>query len=374
MRRSRKLIFAGTLTAAVVALGIAQEVVEAKATQAVQAPRFEVDPFWPKPLPNGWVMGQAIGVGVDSRDHVYIIHRSDAVNPATEAAADASPPRAECCKAAPPVLEFDPEGNLVRGWGGPVEGASYVWPGSNHGITVDNMDNVWIGGNGGTDSHVLKFTRDGAYIMTIGEPALGGEGPASNSDSRFGRVAKISFDIEANEAYFADGYQNRRVAVVDMNTGQIKRFWGAYGNKPDDAHEYQCPDKLRDTSQQDQQQPHRLAGGKWNGMHASWQRRNRQHRRGCQGERYGEQQRERDAGGSDGDGAPRFARHHGQEVRCQLGWEKVADKLRCDFEILGREQRPRSKISRVQRRTEQNDRDNPPEQSAIPGRIAQRRS
>ena len=239
MRPSRKLVLGATLVAAIVALGVGQQVLEAKvAQQAVQAPRFEVDPFWPKPLPNGWVMGQVIGVGVDSRDHVYLIHRSDAVNPATEAAADANPPRAECCKAAPPVLEFDPEGNLVRGWGGPVEGAPYVWPGSNHGIAVDNMDNVWIGGNGGTDSHVLKFTRDGRYLMTIGEPAVGGVGPASNSDTRFGRVAKISFDLAANEAYFADGYQNRRVAVVDMNTGRMKRYWGAYGNKPDDAHEY----------------------------------------------------------------------------------------------------------------------------------------
>jgi hypothetical protein len=236
--RSRKLIFAGTLTAAVVALGIGQKVVEAKATQAVQAPRFEVDPFWPKPLPNGWVMGLVIGVGVDSRDHVYIIHRHNQINPATEGAADADPPRAECCKAAPPVLEFDPEGNLVRGWGGPMEGAPYVWPGSNHGISIDNMDNVWIGGNGGTDTHVLKFTREGRYLMTIGEPALGEAGPASNSEARFGRVAKISFDLAANEAYFADGYQNRRVAVVDMTTGRMKRFWGAYGNKPDDAHEY----------------------------------------------------------------------------------------------------------------------------------------
>lgn len=94
------------------------------------------------------------------------------------------------------------------------------------------------GGNGQTDSHVLKFTREGRYLMTIGEPAVGGAGPASNSTTRYGRVAKISFDLAANEAYFADGYQNRRVAVVDMNTGQLKRYWGAYGNRPDDDHEY----------------------------------------------------------------------------------------------------------------------------------------
>jgi hypothetical protein len=238
MRLSRNLILGGSLVVAIAALGVGQAVLEAGATsQTVEAPHFEVDPFWPRPLPNGWVMGTVIGVAVDSRDHVFIVHRGN-INPATEGAADADPPLAECCSAAPPVLEFDPAGNLVNGWGGEEEGAEYVWPGSNHGLGIDHMDNIWIGGNGGTDSHVLKFTRDGGYLMTIGEPALGGEGAASNSETRFGRVAKISFDIEANEAFFADGYLNRRVAVVDMDTGELKRYWGAYGNRPDDDHEY----------------------------------------------------------------------------------------------------------------------------------------
>jgi DNA-binding beta-propeller fold protein YncE len=196
----------------------------------VQAPAFEVDPYWPKPLPNKWVMGNVIGVGVDSRDHVYIVHRQDALN-AAESGLTQNPPVSECCAGAPPVLEFDPEGNLVNSWGGPGNG--YVWPQSNHGIAIDKKDNIWIGGNGAGDSHILKFTRDGRILMTIGIP---GEAAAnSNSLERFGRVAKISIDDAANEAYAADGYQNRRVAVLDMDTGKIKRFWGAYGNKPDDA-------------------------------------------------------------------------------------------------------------------------------------------
>ena len=126
----------------------------------VEAPAFEVDPFWPKPLPNHWVMGSAVGVAVDSRDHVFIIHRQQSLNPATEISAGTDPPSApDCCVAAPPVLEFDPDGNLVGHWGGPGEG--YEWPESNHGITVDPKDNVWIGGNGASDSHILKFTRAG---------------------------------------------------------------------------------------------------------------------------------------------------------------------------------------------------------------------
>ena len=231
MIKKRNLIFGAALVAAIAALSVGQAVLDASVqNQMVQAPAFEVDPFWPKPLPNKWVMGNVIGVGVDSRDHVYIVHRQDAVN-AAENGAGVNPPVSECCKGAPPVLEFDPEGNLVNSWGGPGQG--YVWPASNHGITIDSKDNVWIGGNGAGDSHVLKFSRDGKILMTIGTP--GGSAAASLDSTRFGRVAKISIDEAASEAYFADGYQNRRVAVVDMATGKVKRFWGAYGEAPSDA-------------------------------------------------------------------------------------------------------------------------------------------
>jgi DNA-binding beta-propeller fold protein YncE len=198
--------------------------------QQVRAPVFEVDPFWPKPLPNGWVIGMTIGLGIDARDHVYVVHRQNTVNAQRDGGASADPPISECCSAAPPVLEFDPEGNLVNSWGGPGEG--FTWPTSNHGIAIDHKDNIWIGGNGAGDSHVLKFTRDGRLLMQIGTP---GQPTNSQSLTSFGRVAKIAFDVNANEAYFADGYSNRRVAVVDMDNGQVKRFWGAYGNAPDDT-------------------------------------------------------------------------------------------------------------------------------------------
>ena len=192
------------------------------------APMFEVDPLWPKPLPNHWLLGSTIGVAVDSRDHVWIIHRGNLAANETPAALD--PPRADdCCSAAPPVLEFDPEGNLVGHWGGPGEG--YDWPSSNHGIVVDHMDNVWIGGNGGGDSHVLKFTRSGDFLLQVGES---GQDVDSNATDHYSRVAKVTFDAEANEMYLADGYGNKRVAVIDVDTGELKRFWGAYGNKPSD--------------------------------------------------------------------------------------------------------------------------------------------
>jgi DNA-binding beta-propeller fold protein YncE len=236
MPRTRNLIGGIGLLAAVAALGLGQAALQAASgRQGVDAPRFEVDPFWPKPLPNHWILGSAIGVGVDSKDHVFIVHRGlPTLNARTEAGAATSPPTGECCLAAPPILEFDPDGNLVNSWGGP--GPGYDWPVSNHGMSIDHKDNVWIGGNGGDsahiDSQVLKFTHDGRFLMQLGKA---NQRTNSNSREHFGRVAKISFDVAANEAYLSDGYANKRVAVVDMDNGTIKRYWGAYGNRPDDA-------------------------------------------------------------------------------------------------------------------------------------------
>jgi len=162
------------------------------------APRFEVDPLWPKPLPNGWVIGSAIGVSVDSRDHVWIIHRAASLNDQTEASAGINTPDGTCCSAAPPVLEFDPAGNLVGYWGGPGDG--YEWPESNHGITVDHMDNVWIGGNGTTDAHLLKFTRDGRFLMQLGSQGGPEEvvvpDPLRIADHADHQLAGIGQDVE----------------------------------------------------------------------------------------------------------------------------------------------------------------------------------
>src|SRR6266705_2522482 len=110
----------------------------------IQTPQFEIDPLWPKPLPNHWVMGWTVGVGVDAQDHVWVVHQANKLEP-SELWGSTKPPMSTCCLPAPPVLEFDQEGNLVGHWGGP--GAGYDWPDSNHGITVDYKGNVWIGGN-----------------------------------------------------------------------------------------------------------------------------------------------------------------------------------------------------------------------------------
>jgi hypothetical protein len=215
---------------------------------AVQAPRFEVDPLWPKPLPNHWVIGAAIGVAVDGKDNVWIIHRESSLEP-KEKYAVSTPRQSDCCAPAPAVLQFNQAGDLIGSWGGP--GPGYQWPASNHGIDVDYKGNVWIGGNGRGqqtklaadeskmaaagavhDSMLLKFTQAGKFLMQIGKPNAS---KGSNDTDNLRLPAKSLVDPKTNELYVADGYGNRRVIVYDADTGKYKRHWGAYGSKPDDT-------------------------------------------------------------------------------------------------------------------------------------------
>src|SRR5215469_12676092 len=144
MKRNYKI--GASFLAVLIALGVGSAILGWKArveAAGVQAPRFEVDVMWPKPLPNHWILGNVIGVSVDAQDHIWIIHRQGSLE-AIENYAVANPPgpkrragvvEAECCAPAPPVLEFDEAGNLIGHWGGPGEG--YDWPETNHGIFVD---------------------------------------------------------------------------------------------------------------------------------------------------------------------------------------------------------------------------------------------
>jgi DNA-binding beta-propeller fold protein YncE len=253
----RNLYIGAIFVACIVALGVWSAVLKKMAAveaAGIQAPMFEVDPMWPKPLPNHWLMGMTIGVSVDAQDHVWIIHRQGTLE-AGELHATTDPPIAQCCAPAPPVLEFDSEGNLLRHWGGPGNG--YDWPLSNHGVTVDYKGNVWIGGNGRgrqantrpaaggapdesaaaanasyNDNMILKFTQDGQFLMQIGKP---NSSKGSNDVENLRLPAKTFIDKATNEVYVADGYGNHRVIVFDADTGKYKRHWGAYGNKPDDA-------------------------------------------------------------------------------------------------------------------------------------------
>jgi DNA-binding beta-propeller fold protein YncE len=191
-------------------------------------PQFLVDPFWPKPLPNNWLMGQVAGIRVDRFDHIWVVQRPGSLTKRDLAAAQ-NPPQAKCCVAAPPVLVFDQSGNLIRSWGGPGQG--YNWPKSEHSVYIDDNDFIWLAGNDKTDGQLLKFTMDGKFVLQVGKPI---DGVDSNSTERLGSPADIAVDVAAKEVYAADGYGNRRVVVFDSETGAYKRHWGAYGNRPSD--------------------------------------------------------------------------------------------------------------------------------------------
>ena len=192
---------------------------------AADVPKFEVDPFWPKPLPNNWAIGQVAGVAVDERDHVWIIHRPRSLSRG-ETLGAGNPPTAMCCVAAPPVIEFDPEGNVVQAWGGAGQG--FDWPRQEHGIRVDKSS-VWFGGNHREDGAVLKFSRDGKFMLQIGKP---GPRRGDQDTTQLGSPADVWIDTPANEVYIADGYGNHRIIVFDATTGAYKRHWGAYGKTP----------------------------------------------------------------------------------------------------------------------------------------------
>jgi hypothetical protein len=204
------------------------------ATGAVgSVPLFEVDPAWPK-LPNSWVMGLVSSVAVDSRDHVWILHRPRVV------------PADKRKLAAPPVLEFDAAGKFVQAWGGPADGIE--WPDSEHGIYVDDKDGVWIGGSSRknatvcetarctrNDDMLTKFTPQGKFVMQIGRR----DQSTGAVDTKNVHAATDVFVYrKTNELFVSDGYQgpgpqgNCRVVVFDATTGAFKRSFGAFGNKP----------------------------------------------------------------------------------------------------------------------------------------------
>jgi DNA-binding beta-propeller fold protein YncE len=212
----------------VIVVGIGQHVMGSASSRQASArasgvPRFEVDPTWPQ-LPNDWVLGTSINVSVDRRDHVWIIHRYRLVS------ADQKE------RAAPPVLEFDEHGKFVQAWGGPSD--AFDWPDLEHGITVDHKDRVWVSGSNPvnpvsgsrrSDDMIPRFTLKGKFQSQLGRRDSSG----GNKDTKnFKMPCEVFVYKKTNEAFVADGYGNRRVIVLDADTGAFKRMWGGFGNEP----------------------------------------------------------------------------------------------------------------------------------------------
>jgi hypothetical protein len=250
--KSRVFAGAGVIAAAFVALqGWPSTGAALAQAQKAVVPIFEVDPGFAR-MPPTMVMGAVGGVSADSHGNVWVFQRPHTIEDGNSLDNGFT--------VAPPVLEFDAKGNYVRGWGGPSKNGEYQWvnrgglhssyaecascsqerrtngdgrPGSGeHGITVDDHDNVWLTGNGDGDGQILKFSKEGKFLLQIGHAGVKAN---SNDLANVSRAASLAVLGKTNEVFVADGYGNRRVIVFDSETGKYKRHWGAYGKKPDDT-------------------------------------------------------------------------------------------------------------------------------------------
>ena len=222
-------------------------------------PQFQVDPSWPK-LPSKWKMGFGSDIQADNQGNIWILSRPRGLAHPRSATPDlVSTP-------APPVMEFAGDGNFIQGWGGD-SGPGFQWPSNEHGITIDEKGFVWITGNADgnqnnpanlpNDNQVLKFTRDGKFVMAIGKSGQTG----SNATDVLRGATGVRYYAKRNEVFVSDGYGNSRIIVFDADTGKVKRMWSAYGNKPLDA-EARPP--------QPESRPNELCpvlcGGVWNAL------------------------------------------------------------------------------------------------------------
>jgi DNA-binding beta-propeller fold protein YncE len=247
MTRLRTVAFALAPAVALVAwFGVTPAAVAGAQQSTQQAgtprpPQFTLDPSWPV-VPNMWVLGEVTSVAVDSRDHVWVLHRPRSI------------PAAQRANAAPPVLEFDTSGKLLSSWGGDAPG--YEWPEREHGIYVDAKGFVWISGNAGwpkvsaggsADDMILKFTNSGKFVLQIGAR---GKSTGNLDTANVHQPGDVFVHPTTNELYVADGYGNQRVAVFDADTGKFKRMWAAFGKTPaaaaEAAKEYQAKESTGD--------------------------------------------------------------------------------------------------------------------------------
>lgn len=270
-----------SLLAFVVMLGAVAPSAEQAKPASAAAPTFKVDPSWPLEMPNHWIMGAVTGVFVDSKQHVWVAHLPETLTeeelyeePWKAGGVDPAKPKpvqlGTCCKAAPPILEFDPQGKLVQGWGQGSMTEFSDWPREPHGIFVDHQDNVWVGSH--SRHRVMKFTRSGKLLLTIGEY---GKTNGSADTTLLGGPSGIWVDPKTNEAFISDGYRNRRIIVVDGATGKHLRHWGAYGKVPDDTTKFDPKTMMGGELPSQFSTPHGITGSKDGKIYVTDRRGNR---------------------------------------------------------------------------------------------------
>jgi len=186
----------------------------------VNVPQYEVDRFWPKPLPDSWILGGLADVCVDAQDHVFILNRQNVL-----------PEELNSGSLAPSIIEFDVAGNVVNSWGDPE-----LLDPRLHGCHFDADNNVWIAS--APSGMVQKYSHDGNLLFQIGTKGVldSSDGTVSgtglNSDAaRFFTPASVYVDPENGDVYVADGEgrgTNRRIAVMDRE-GRFLRQWQPEG-------------------------------------------------------------------------------------------------------------------------------------------------
>lgn len=249
----KRYLYAGAVGLAVAAaLAMTVSITEADTKKAPKLPTFVADGSWPKlPLPSAgdygtplviststgkpkpWSTGEVAGTCIDSQDHVFIVTRGNLVN---------SPETLDSVPAAP-VIEFDPDGNVVNAWGN-----RNVLPNGIHGCFVDYQDNLWIAGNG--DGIVQKYSHDGKQLLLqIGTRGIcdwpannnacgnsGGDPTANQSKTLLNQPANMYIDPnpdpvtgQRGSIYIADGYGNHRVVVFSANGTWLRQWGGVAG-------------------------------------------------------------------------------------------------------------------------------------------------
>ncbi len=243
MKAGRYVYVAAILAALLLAMGIWNPFPKQARGDTPAPPKFKVDVSWPKPLPapggHQWVTGEVGGSCVDSHDHIFTVNRGFMKGGLVAQDGNTSIP-------SPPVIEYDPDGNVVNAWGDPAknpDGTNAVMPEGIHGCFVDHQDNVWIAGN--ADGVVQKWTHDGkTMLLQIGTkgkcdwPAnnnacgnSASDPKANQSHTLLNQPADIAVDPGNGDVYIADGYGNHRIVVFDKN-GVYLRQWGSPGSGP----------------------------------------------------------------------------------------------------------------------------------------------
>jgi predicted ribosomally synthesized peptide with SipW-like signal peptide len=230
----------GVLLVAAATLALFTDATQANGRASAKVPQFQVDSTWPKPFPTSpdpvtgrprvWIPGEVAGTCVDARDNVFIVTRGNLIAPEEVKGV-----------AAPPVMQFDPEGNTVAGWGD-----RNVLPNGIHGCFVDYQDNLWIAGNG--DGIVQKYSHSGQLLLQIGTRGVcdnppantcgnSGANPLANqSKTLLNQPADIFVDPnpdpvtgQRGSVYIADGYGNHRIVVFSANGTWLRQWGGVAG-------------------------------------------------------------------------------------------------------------------------------------------------